>query len=513
MKTVAEAAPGKTKPGTGVRVLRWLVQLTFLLLFVVLFARIRYGAAPALSDIFFRIDPLVFLVTSVAIRAVLAAGLASLAVVAGTIVFGRFFCGFVCPLGATIDIADAAIRRRSPPASDWRRGKFFTLLFLLVAAIVGTSFTGFFDPLAILSRSLALVFYPAATYFAGLVSAVRPAVFTETLLALATLLLILGLGFAAPRFWCRNLCPLGGLLGFVSKFSIFKFSFRGDCRTCRLCEKACPTGAIDSAHRKVDAAECIGCLACLSACPDRTIGFGAKPAPQPIDTGRREALVALASALVAAPLARSIVHRKLQGRLLRPPGSVPEPDFLNACIRCGRCMKACPTNGLQPAVLESGFDGLWTARLVPRIGACEKSCNLCGQVCPTAAIRNLPIEEKTYARIGTAVIDRSRCLAWEQDRACLVCDEACPYNAIDSRNETILGTTLGRPFVNEQACIGCGLCESRCPVDGPAAIQVFSMAADRKKTGWYRTPEKARLRSCGDVPQEDVPSGFIQDGN
>ena len=513
MKTVAEAAPIRTKPGAGVRVLRWLIQLSLLLLFVLLFARIRYGASPSFSDIFFRVDPLVFVVTSIATRTLLAAGLLSLVVVVATLLFGRFFCGFVCPLGTTIDLADVVLGRKSPRATHWRHGKFFTLIFLLVVAIVGASFIGFFDPLAILSRSLALVFYPGASYFVGLVSALRPAAFTETLLALATLLFILGLGLVVPRFWCRNLCPLGGLLGFLSKFSIFKFSFRGECKACGLCERACPTGAIDSERRKVDAAECIGCLACLRACPDRTIGLAVKPAPQPVDIGRREALVAIGSALVAAPLARSIIHRNLQGRLLRPPGSIPEPDFLNACIHCGRCMKACPTNGLQPAILESGFDGLWTPRLVPRIGACEKNCHLCGQVCPTAAIRNLPLEEKTYARIGTAVIDRSRCLAWEQDRACLVCDEACPDNAIDSRNETILGTTLGRPFVNEQACIGCGLCESRCPVEGPAAIQVFSMAADRKKSGWYKTPEKARLRSCGDAPQEDVPSGFIQDGN
>ena len=511
METVAEAAARKKKPGTGIRVLRWLIQLTFLLLFVVLFVRTRYGTSPALSDVFFRIDPLVFLVTSIATRAVLAAGLLSLVVVSATFLFGRFFCGFVCPLGTTIDLTGAVLKRKSPPADACRRGKFFTLIFLVVAAAVGASFIGFFDPLAILSRSLTLVFYPGASRFLGLLSALRPTVFTETLLAIATLVLLLGLGLASPRFWCRNLCPLGGLLGFVSKFSLFKFSFRGKCRACGLCERSCPTGAIDSGHGKVDAAECIGCLACLNACPDRTIRFGFRSAPQPVDVGRREALIALASGLVAAPLAGSIVHRKLQGQLLRPPGSLPEPDFLNACIHCGRCMKACPTNGLQPAVLESGLDGLWTPRLVPRIGACEKNCNLCGQVCQTAAIRNLPLEEKTYARIGTAVIDRSRCLAWEQDRACLVCDEACPYNAIDSRNQTILGTTLGRPFVNEPACVGCGLCESRCPIDGPAAIQVFSMAADRRKTGWYKTPEKARLRSCGDEPQEDVPSGFIQE--
>jgi len=493
--------------------MRWARQLALFVLFTVLFARTRYGIAPNLTDVFFRFDPLVFAVVSIATRTLVAAGLLSLVVVVATFLVGRFFCGHVCPLGTTIDLADAAFRRKSPRATNWRWGKFLILIFLLVSAALGASFVGFFDPLAILSRTFALVAFPVVTWFGGLVAGVRPAVFAETLLALATLVLILGLGLAAPRFWCRNLCPLGGLLGFISKFSLFKFSFRGDCKACGLCEKACPTGAVASEHRNVDAAECIGCLACLRACPDRTIRFGVRPAPQPVDVGRREAIVALGSALVAAPLARSIVHRKLQGRLLRPPGSVPEPDFLNACIHCGRCMKACPTNGLQPAILESGFDGLWTPRLVPRIGACEKNCNLCGQVCPTAAIRNLPLEEKTYARIGTAVIDRSRCLAWEQDRACLVCDEACPDNAIDSRNQTILGTTLGRPFVNEQACVGCGLCESRCPVEGPAAIQVFSMAADRRKTGWYKTPEKARLRSCGDQPQEDVPSGFIQGEN
>lgn len=495
----------------GYRLTRWAIQLALLALFVLLFARTRYGLPPRFTDVFFRFDPLVFAVVSLSMRTLVPAGLLSLILVAGTLIFGRFFCGFVCPLGAGMDIAGVVWARKSGPATGWRHGKYFTLTLLLAAAALGVSFVGFFDPLAILSRSLTLVFYPGASYIAGLVSSARPAAFTETLLALATLALILGLGLAAPRFWCRNLCPLGGLLGFLAKFSIFKFSFHGDCRACGLCEKACPTGAIAAAKRRVDAAECIGCLACLHTCPNRAIVYAVKPAPQPADVGRRQALVALGSALVAAPLARSVVNRKLQGRLLRPPGSIPEPDFLNACIRCGRCMKACPTNGLQPTILESGFDGLWTPRLVPRLGACEKSCNLCGQVCPTAAIRNLPLEEKTYARIGTAVLDRSRCLAWEQDRACLVCDEACPYNAIDSRNETVQGVTLGRPLVNESACVGCGLCEARCPVEGPAAIQVFSMAAERKRTGWYKTPEKARRRAGGDEPQEDVPSGFILD--
>jgi formate hydrogenlyase subunit 6/NADH:ubiquinone oxidoreductase subunit I len=133
---------------------------------------------------------------------------------------------------------------------------------------------------------------------------------------------------------------------------------------------------------------------------------------------------------------------------------------------------------------------------------------MCGQVCPTHAIRNLPLEEKTFVKMGTAVIDRSRCIAWEQDKVCLICDEACPYDAISSKNETIQGATLLRPFVDERICTGCGLCESRCPIDGAAAIQVYTIGQERKSRGTYITQEKKRLRAC-QQKDEDLPSGFI----
>jgi formate hydrogenlyase subunit 6/NADH:ubiquinone oxidoreductase subunit I len=133
---------------------------------------------------------------------------------------------------------------------------------------------------------------------------------------------------------------------------------------------------------------------------------------------------------------------------------------------------------------------------------------MCGQICPTSAIRRLPLEEKTYVKIGTAVIDRARCIAWEQDKVCLMCDEACPYNAISSLNETIHGTTLLRPFVDERICTGCGLCEARCPIEGRSAIEIFSIGEERKRHGSYITEEKIRLRAC-EEKVEDIPSGFI----
>ncbi|MBA7499938.1 Ferredoxin-type protein NapF [subsurface metagenome] len=319
---------------------------------------------------------------------------------------------------------------------------------------------------------------------------------------------ILGLDFITPRFWCRNLCPLGGLLAFLSKFSVFKFTFSDNCTKCKICEDICPTGAIDSEAQKIDSAECINCLRCQYECPQTAIKYRINLSIVPFDIKKRQFITTLGASLVAVPLAKSLIHRKLEGRLIRPPGSIPEPDFLNICIHCGMCMKVCPTNGLQPCILEAGINGLWTPKLVPRIGGCEKNCNKCGQICPTSAIRKLSLEEKSYAKIGTAVIDRSKCIAWEQDKVCLICDEICPYNAINSLNETIRETTLLRPFVDERICTGCGLCESRCPIEGPAAIQVFSIGEERITKGSYITEEKIQLRES-EEKLEDIPSGFI----
>jgi formate hydrogenlyase subunit 6/NADH:ubiquinone oxidoreductase subunit I len=174
-------------------------------------------------------------------------------------------------------------------------------------------------------------------------------------------------------------------------------------------------------------------------------------------------------------------------------------------------MKVCPTNALQPCIMEAGTGGLWSPRLVPRIGPCERNCHMCGQACPTGAIRNLTLEEKSYAKLGAAVIDRNRCIAWAQDKSCLICDEACQYNAIDALEAEPGSKKPLRPVVEKQYCVGCGMCESRCPVAGPAAIQVFRIEEDRRRAGSYKAGGKVQRRECGETPKEDVPSGFIQE--
>ena len=133
---------------------------------------------------------------------------------------------------------------------------------------------------------------------------------------------------------------------------------------------------------------------------------------------------------VHQPRPRSRERALLNEGLIRPPGALPEAEFLANCIRCGECMKACPTNTLQPIWFKAGLEGIFTPVMLPRLAACAVNCNVCGKVCPTGAIRDLPLIEKNHAKTGTAWINRQNCLVWERDKKCLVCDEVCPYGAV-----------------------------------------------------------------------------------
>jgi ferredoxin-type protein NapF len=181
---------------------------------------------------------------------------------------------------------------------------------------------------------------------------------------------------------------------------------------------------------------------------------------------------------------------KISGeRLIRPPGSEPVNAFVAACVRCGECMAVCPTNTLQPALGEGGWEALGTPILVPRLGPCAQDCEACGKVCPTGAIKPFSVAEKSYLFVGTAAVDRSACIAWAEGKQCVVCDEACSYDAIrlDVENE------IGRPVVEQDICVGCGLCEFVCPVEPRSAIRVNASGDSRHQT---RAEQRARWEAA-----------------
>jgi NAD-dependent dihydropyrimidine dehydrogenase PreA subunit len=194
--------------------------------------------------------------------------------------------------------------------------------------------------------------------------------------------------------------------------------------------------------------------------------------------------LAFGGALLGVALVRSNwLSKREPPHLLRPPGvpgATSDIIAFSNCIRCSICIRACPTNALQPAVFDAGLEGLWTPVLIPRLGYCDYSCNTCGQVCPVQAIPPLSLEVKRQEVIGKAYIDQDRCIAWSDQRDCIVCEEMCPLpeKAIQLEEMQVWGTdntsiTVKVPHVLQERCIGCGICEYKCPVNGEAAIRVF----------------------------------------
>ena len=507
---------------------RQITQIIALLIFIVLLLAMRGGEFPsvggaAATPIFFRLDPLAMLSSIIAGRRWVEGLALALVTLGVTVVLGRVWCGWICPLGTTLDLIRPHGKSRPAPGGHgpgaltekWRAVKYVLLIAILGAAVAGNLTLLALDPISLITRGVTSFLLPglneivvgverllynvepledALDWFEMSVRArLVPADVWRWWNLLPGLLLVgvIALNWVADRFWCRYLCPLGGLLGLISRVAIVRRVVGGEaCRHCQRCSRACPTGTIRVESFESDPAECTVCLDCLPECPTpggqtfapvwrRPQGSPLLAPTQEYDPGRRQALAALGGGLVAAvvyPFVPKTFRRDV--RLIRPPGAQSEA-FLSQCIRCSECLKVCPTYGLQPALWESGLDGLWTPTLVPRLGYCDYSCHSCGQVCPTGAILNLSLEDKRKHVIGKATIDRERCLPWAKNTPCIVCEEMCPLapKAVELdvfyvTDETGQMITLQRPHVIKDRCIGCGICEFKCPLPADAAIRV-----------------------------------------
>lgn len=483
-------------------------QVFFLVLFlylVLVAAGSWLGGHPVYF--FLAVDPLVALTTALASRSLAPHLLWAVPLVVLTLVFGRFFCGWICPMGVLHHAISWVTKRRktldrinlNQPRPKWQQVKYAVLAVMVGLAALGSVQVGLLDPIASTWRGLSTVVFPATSNALGGTYQGERHFQWGTLIAVV-FFGALALNLIWPRFYCRVLCPLGALLGLMSKFSLFRIQRRTDaCTNCKLCTADCAGAADPMGTTKT--AECMLCLNCIESCGQGAISYSFLPFgahTTEVDLPRRRALAGIVAGGLAVPLARTSdgVGPRPNPERIRPPGAVDEDEFLARCIKCSACMKVCPTGGLQPALTQAGIEGLWTPVLVPRIGHCEQSCVQCSTVCPTAALVPIKVEARyglppstEPVRIGSAQIDRGRCLPWANDTDCIVCEEVCPTSpkAIFFKEEKVTRrdgsvAVMKLPHVDLEKCIGCGVCEARCPVFDKAAIRVSSVGESRSPT-------------------------------
>ena len=499
---------------------------------------------PFSTEVFLLFSPLITIITVIAGRAFYAFFWISLIVLGLSLIFGRYFCGWICPFGTTFDITDRLMRKVRHKEFNSKHKihhiKYCILVILIVTAIFGLNIAGWFDPISWSTRLYGLVVHPSGYLLSdystakigwdplrwiqskifhpqsGIGSFNQP-YFQHALSVVAIFIGIASFGIIMRRFYCRVICPLGAVFSLLGRFAFFRRYTSDACIECGNCLRECKMGAIGEKGKGTIYGECILCFDCDTVCPVDCIYWNPALKKQenlivtskslPLDFTRRELIGSILGSLAALPIIRLALATEgnrirkdmpvsgTASNVIRPPGAPNEKKFLAKCIRCGQCMKVCPTNGLQPLLFEQGIEGLWTPTLVPRIGYCEFTCTLCMEVCPTGALELLSLEKKQRFALGKAEFNRNRCIPWTNHARwdknpdtwfpayhCGVCEEHCPGR--DKNGEKAILLTWGDipeqegmnpplPYMNTSACIGCGQCEKVCPVEGDAAVRVW----------------------------------------
>ena len=501
--------------------LRRLSQLGFLTLFFILFLQTDYNGTDKIEsavNVFFRLDPFLALCVTLAAKVFVSLMWPALLIVVATILAGRFFCGWFCPLGTLLDLVTKILPGGQRFKPTWMpRLPRIILTFCLVSALCGWTVYGLFDPFSLLTRGMAQGLYPALnslsvdfftfTYqelpdvvnsftepvYALLQEYILPSAqkfFQLSFLSLFLLLIIFSAEAVHKRFFCRNVCPLGALLGVISGSGLLVAKGGDDaCGKCRICRETCRMGAVHES-REISTAACSLCLECVAKCPKQIIHFGAGfgwDDNRTLSLSRRQLMLTTAAAILL-PMAKRVDAGQTATPpwLIRPPGALAEKEFLARCVRCAECIQVCIGNVLQPAFMDAGVDGMFSPVVMARTGYCEFNCTLCGQVCPTGAIQSLSLEQKHTWKIGHAWFDKNLCLPYAKNVSCMVCEEHCPTPEKAIRFQSVTVTTpdgqqkiVKQPYIVDELCIGCGICETKCPLPGKAAIRITSAGETR----------------------------------
>lgn len=443
-----------------------------------------------------------------------------------TLVFGRIYCSVICPLGVFQDIVSwtrGRIRKKDrmrftwSPAKKWLRYGMLGLFLIALVAGIG-SFAALLAPYSSYGRIASNLFAPIwqwgnnlLAYFAeraGSYAFYRTDVWIKSLptfiIAAVTFVVLIILAWRNGRTYCNTVCPVGTILGFFSRFSLFRIRIDADkCKSCSLCTRSCKASCIDYLNHSVDASRCVDCFDCLDSCRHGAISYSfrySRPAhpdagkksdakadtsmtvQAPADASRRNFLAI--SALVASAATIQAQEKKVDGGLaviqdkkiphrntkIVPAGAMSIRHFYQHCTACQLCVSVCPNQVLRPS---TGLTELMQPEMSYERGYCRPECNKCSKVCPAGAIRPISIEEKSSTSIGHAVWIKENCIPLTEGHTCGNCARHCPSGAIQMvPSDPDNPDSIKIPVVNEARCIGCGACENLCPARPFSAIYV-----------------------------------------
>ncbi len=431
-----------------------------------------------------------------------------------TLLLGRVYCSVICPLGVMQDIISWVSGRRRKrrfrfsysPEKRWLRygvlGLFVVAMIAGIGSIVallapyssyGRIASNLLAPLYRWANNLLAYFAERADSYAFYETEVWIKSLPTFVIAVITLAVLTVLAWRNGRTYCNTICPVGTVLGFLSRFSLLRITIdKSKCNACGLCSRKCKAACIDGKGHQVDYSRCVACMDCIDTCKQGAISFRMRTkkannqtvekTTDTVDNTRRSFLTT--TALVAATAALKAQEKTVDGGLaiiedkkipdratpIVPPGAWSARHFAQSCTGCQLCVSACPNGVLRPS---TDLQRLMQPEMSYERGYCRPECTRCSSVCPTGAIRPITVEEKSSTRIGHAVWIRKNCLPLTDGVECGNCARHCPTGAILMVASDSEGDGLPKiPVINTERCIGCGACENLCPARPFSAIYV-----------------------------------------